>query len=141
MILSTQLQGKITELAVASEFLKLGYTVSQPLVDGRYDFIVDIKGELKTVQVKTSRLGKNNEYFEFKTCNTHTNTQRTSKRDYKNDNIDYFATMYNGKCYIIPVSQCGVSNQRLRLQPTKNGQTKGVTLAEDYELEKVFPNN
>ena len=62
MILSTQLQGKITELAVANEFLKLGYTVSQPLVDDRYDFIVDIKGELKTIQVKTSHLGENNEF-------------------------------------------------------------------------------
>ena len=141
MILSTQLQGKITELAVANEFLKLGYTVSQPLVDDRYDFIVDIKGELKKIQVKTSHLGENNEYFEFKTCNTHTNTQGTTQRNYKNDNIDYFATMYNNKCYIIPVSQCGVRSQRLRLQPTKNGQTKGITFAENYELEKIFPND
>ena len=49
--------------------------------------------------------------------------------------------MYNNKCYIIPVSQCGVRSQRLRLQPTKNGQTKGITFAENYELEKIFPND
>ena len=53
MISSTQIQGKITELIVANEFLKLGYVVSQPLIDTRYDFIVDIKGSLKTIQVKT----------------------------------------------------------------------------------------
>ena len=90
-------------MAVANAFLKLGYTVSQPLVDSRYDFIDDIKGEFKTILVKTSHLGNDGEYFEFKTCNTHTNTQGTIQRNYKKDNIDYFATIYNDKCYVIPV--------------------------------------
>lgn len=141
MISSTQIQGKITELIVANEFLKLGYVVSQPLIDTRYDFIVDIKGSLKTIQVKTSHLNENKEYFEFNTCNTHINTQGTTQKNYKNDNVDYFATIYNNKCYIIPVNQCGVRSQRLRLTPAKNGQTKGITFAKDYELEKIFPNN
>ena len=53
-MLNTHFKGKITELEVAESFLALGYQVSQPLVsDSRYDFIVDIKGQLLKIQVKT----------------------------------------------------------------------------------------
>lgn len=137
--LSTQLKGRITELEVANAFLRLGHTISQPLVDDRYDFIADINGKFITIQVKTSHLSTDGGYIEFKTCNTHTNTKGTSNRNYKEDNIDYFATFYNGQCYLIKVEDCGVRQQRLRVQPTKNGQVKGITFAWDYELEKILP--
>ena len=46
-MLSTHYVGKITELAVAQAFLQRGYQVNQPLVaDSRYDFIVDVKGNV-----------------------------------------------------------------------------------------------
>ena len=137
--LSTQFKGRITELAVANEFLKRGITISQPLIDARYDNIADINGKFITLQVKTAHYHDSG-YIEFKTCNTHINTKGISNRNYKNDNIDYFATYYEGKCYIIPVQQCGSRQQRLRVQPTKNGQTKGITFAQDYELDKILPN-
>lgn len=141
-MLNTHFKGKITELEVAESFLALGYQVSQPLVaDSRYDFIVDIGGQLLKIQVKTSKLDALGEYFEFATSSSHTNTQGTINRSYKQDEIDYFATMYNNECYVIPVQECGSRAQRLRLQPTKNNQTIGIKFAKDYKLVDKFPND
>lgn len=141
-MLNTHFKGKITELEVANSFLELGYQVSQPLVsDSRYDFIVDIKGQLLKIQVKTSKLDASEEYFEFATSSSHTNTQGTINKSYKQDEIDYFATIYNKECYIVPVQECGSRAQRLRLQPTKNNQTIGIKFAKDYKLKDKFPND
>ena len=106
-----------------------------------YDFIVDVKGQLLKIQVKTSKLDILGEYFEFATSSSHTNTQGTINRSYKQDEIDYFATMYNNECYVVPVQECGSRVQRLRLQPTKNHQTVGIKFAKDYKLVDKFPND
>ena len=37
-----------------------------------------------------------------------------------------------------PDEICGKRQQRLRLIPTKNGQTKGITFAKDYHLKDVI---
>ena len=100
-MLNTHFQGKITEIQVAKAFLELGYQVSQPLVpDSRYDFIVDIKGKLLKIQVKTSHLAEDKSYFEFATSTSHTNTKGTINHSYTPDEIDYFATFYENECYI-----------------------------------------
>ena len=138
-MINTHFQGKTTELQVATEFIKRGYQVSQPLVsDSRYDFIVDINNKLIRLQVKTSKLKEDGAYIEFATSSSHTNTQRTVNHSYTSDEIDYFATMYNGECYIVPVERCGCREQRLRLLPTKNGQTVGITFAKDFKLKDTF---
>lgn len=136
--LSSHFRGEITEQQVAIEFLKLGYLVSKPLVQSsRYDFIVDINHKLYKIQVKTGTL-KEDSYIEFATSTSHTNTKGTLNLTYSADDVDYFATMYDGQCYLIPQEICGKRNQRLRLVPTKNGQTKGVTFAKDYLLKDVL---
>lgn len=140
MELNSHFKGKITELLVAQAFLELGYQVSQPLVsDSRYDLIIDIDGTLLRIQVKTSTVDPEDEsYFEFVTRSSHTNTQRTINRPYTSDEIDCFATIYNGECYIVPVKEAGNGRQRLRLKPTKNNQKTGIKFAEDYKLEKIL---
>lgn len=135
--LTTQLKGKITELQVATYFLQKGYIISQPLVDTRYDFLLEYQDKILKIQVKSSTIIGDNEAIQFKTCNTHTNTQGTTNRNYKGE-IDYFATIYNGKCYLIPIEECGSRSKILRLAPTKNGQIKGICWAENYELEKIL---
>ena len=112
--------------------------VSKPLVQSsRYDFIVDIKHKLYKIQVKTASL-KEDAYIEFATSTSHTNTQGTINLTYSADDVDFFATMYEGECYLIPQNICGKRNQRLRLIPTKNGQTKGITFAKDYHLKDII---
>ena len=136
--LNSHFRGEITEQQVAIEFLKLGYLVSKPLVQSsRYDFIVDINHKLYKIQVKTSTL-KEDSYIEFATSTSHTNTKGTLNLTYSAEDVDFFATMYEGQCYLIPRENCGNRNQRLRLVPTKNGQTKGITFAKDYHLEDII---
>jgi hypothetical protein len=136
--LNSHFIGEITEQQVALEFLKLGYLVSKPLVQcSRYDFIVDINHKLYKIQVKTSKM-KEDAFIEFATSTSHTNTQGTLNLSYTEEDVDFFATMYNGQCYLVPFSVCGTRAQRLRLVPTKNGQVKGVNFAKDYHLEDVI---
>ena len=56
---------------------------------------------------------------------------------YTKNEIDYFVTTFNGKVYLVPVEECG-ADKRLRILPPKNGQTRGITWAKDYELEEVI---
>ena len=136
--LSSHFIGEITEQQVALEFLKLGYLVSKPLVQSsKYDFIVDIKHNLYKIQVKTGTI-KEDAYINFATSTSHTNAKGTKNLIYLAEDVDFFATMYNGECYLVPYEVCGTRAQRLRLIPTKNGQTKGITLAKDYRLEDVI---
>ena len=127
-------------MAVAQSFLELGYQVCEPLVsDSRYDFFVDIDGRLYKIQVKTSSVKEDGAYFEFCTSSSHTNTKGTINRSYTSKEVDFFATMFGGNCYIIPIEECGMRGQRLRLLPTKNGQVKGIMFAENYLIRKTFP--
>ena len=139
-MLNTHFIGEITEQQVAIEFLKLGIQVSKPLVQSsKYDFIVDINNKLYKIQVKTSTL-KENSHITFATSTSHTNTQGTINLTYSENDVDFFATMYEGQCYLIPRAECGKRAQSLRIIPTKNGQTVGIKFAKDYKLEDVIKN-
>ena len=136
--LNSHFIGEITEQQVALEFLKLGILVSKPLVQSsRYDFIIDINHKLYKIQVKTSSF-KEESFIEFATSTSHTNTKGTLNLKYSEDDVDFFATMFNGQCYLVPFSVCGSRAQRLRLVPTKNHQVKGITFAKDYHLEDII---
>lgn len=142
--LTTQLKGKITEMQVATYLLQQGYVVSQPLVDTRYDFLLEVQDKILKIQVKTSSAVMNEdneiEAIEFKTCNTHTNAQGTINRNYKGQ-IDYFATFYDNICYLIPIEECGSRSKKLRILPPKNNQIKGINYLKDYQIEKILPND
>lgn len=136
-MLSSHFIGEITEQQVAVEFLKLGILVSRPLVQSsRYDFIVDINHKLYKIQVKTGSY-KEDAYLEFATSTSHTNTKGTLNLHYSEDDVDFFATMYEGQCYLIPFHLCGKRSQRIRFVPTKNGQITGVLFAKDFHLEDI----
>lgn len=135
--LSSHFKGEITEQQVAIEFLKLGVLLSKPLVQSsRYDFVADINHHLYKIQVKTGTL-KENSYVEFATSTSHTNTNGTLNIPYSADDVDFFATIYENECYLIPFDVCGKKTQRLRIIPTKNGQVKGITFAKDYKLKDI----
>lgn len=138
-ILNTHFQGEITELEVAEAFLAQGYQVCKPLVsDSRYDFVVDINHTFYRIQVKTSSLSIDGDYIEFKTQSSHTNTKKTIYHSYSKEEVDYFATIFNHQCYLVPIEQVGSRSFRLRLKPTKNGQTKNINFAKDFKLENIF---
>ena len=117
--------------------MKLGYNVLTPYGDcERYDFVVDVNGTFIRVQAKTSSTDDDGASFQFSGRSNHRREGRIIYHHYTSDEIDYFVTSFKDKTYLIPVEECGAT-KRLRLQPAKNGQTRGVVWAKDYELEEV----
>lgn len=62
----------------------------------KYDFIADINNKLYKIQVKTSSQKEDESYLIFATSTSHTNTQGTLNISYSANDVDFFATMYNG---------------------------------------------
>lgn len=134
--MDTNIKGVITELKCKTYFLELGYTVATPENPARYDFILDIGNKLLKIQVKSCR--SDGEKITFSTCSNHYVKGQFTRTNYQNDNIDYFCTWYNNECYLIPISECGKSEKKLRLIPTKNGQIKNICFAKDYIAKEVL---
>jgi len=137
MELTSKEKGNLTELQCLTAFYELGHKVSIPYGENcRYDFILDVNGHLLKIQVKTSK-SVSDECFSFATRSTRVNSQGCISTTYTKKDIDYFATFHNGKCYLVPVEECGVE-KKLRYCYPSNGQKKGICLAQDYELQKVL---
>ena len=131
--------GNITELEVLTYVTKLGYQVSIPFGDReRYDQIWDINGRLLKIQVKTSHLIDKEENGIVFSCRSNTKVQGKIKHSrYTADEIDYFATFWNGQCYMVPISETS-TEKTLRFNLPKNGQRKGISFAKDYTVEEVL---
>jgi len=137
MELSTKAKGNLTELQCITAFYQLGYQVSIPYGENsRYDFIADVNGKLIRVQVKTSSIKQETKgAISFATASTRINSTKNITHRYTKDEIDYFATFWDNKCYLIPVEETAGREKTLRFIPPANGQIKGITFAKDYELE------
>lgn len=137
MELSSKEKGNLTELQCITAFYKLGYRVSIPYGENsRYDFIADVDGQLIRVQVKTSSLKRDTQgAISFATSSTRVNSSQNITHRYTKKEIDYFATYWENKCYLIPVEETASREKTLRFEPPANGQVKGITFAKEYELE------
>lgn len=89
------------------------------------------------IQCKTSHAFGENEGIEFSCRSSHRAEGKCINERYTADDVDFFATTFNGKCYLIPFNECGGS-KKLRFVNPKNGQIQRVSFAENYELEKVL---
>jgi len=136
--LSTKAKGNLTELQCITAFYELGYQVSIPYGENsRYDFIADINGKLIRVQVKTASICKDTEgAISFSTRSTRINSTQNISHSYTKEEIDYFATYWENKCYLIPINETASTKKTLRFNPPKNGQIKGIKFAAEYELAK-----
>lgn len=136
----TQSIGNLNELACLAKFIELGYECSIPYGNGaKYDFIADINGELLKIQCKSASVvkkknGELDDAIQIYTVAQTTNTQKTTRHTYDKTQIDYFATSYQGKVYLIPVEECSTA-KTLRFSPPSNNQPN-YNRAEDYEIEK-----
>ena len=137
--MNTKNVGNITEVSCMLEFLRLGYNVLTPYGDcERYDFVADVNNKFYKIQVKTANTSRLEEGFVLIHCESTTRSNgKLVHNKYSEDEIDFFATFYDGKCYLIPVNECSTM-KRLRFTPPKNGQIKGITFAKDYELQEVI---
>lgn len=130
-------KGIVTEIETMLAFVRLGYPVLIPYGDNeRYDYIVDVDGKFVKIQCKSAHTINNGESFMFDTRSATRNSEGNDHHIYTADEVDYFATAYNGQCYLIPVGVYTAS-AKLRLIPGKNGHSYGAAWAKDYELEKI----
>lgn len=134
----TLLKGRITELKCELWFLEHGYLVSIPDVPFQYDFLVDVNGKILKIQVKTACKESDNSGFKIKVCSITHNSNGYARRNYSQNSVDYFMTYYEGEYYLIPFSECGMREKKLRLTLPANGQRKGISFAEDYLAEKIL---
>lgn len=135
----TKQKGLITELQCQTFFTQLGYNVSIPLgEDCRYDMIVDVKGKLIRVQVKTCHLNNNETGINFATRSTQggNTVHNTQSKKYINE-IDYFATFWNNQCYLIKIDDCQSAERTLSFEQKKVNQAD-VYFIENYEAEKTL---
>ena len=134
----TQQKGLITELQCQLYFSQKGLIVSVPTCqDSRYDMIVDIDGTLIKIQCKTCRLkSKTGITFNTRSCRINCSNKKISQSYNKND-IDYFATFYNDKIYLVPVEICGESTKTLSFKLSVYNE---CSLISDYEADKIIEN-
>jgi hypothetical protein len=123
--------GARAEAAVASALVRAGKPVFLPAfgVNTRVDLVYEEGGTLVRVQCKTSRLV--GEVLVFPTC-SHTKNLR---RGYAGE-VDAFGVYSPARNLVYLVSASGVPKGygSLRVAPTRNGQRKGVSWADDYLL-------
>ena len=134
----TLLKGRITELKCELWFLEHGYVVSTPDLPYQYDLLVDIGNKILKIQVKTCVEETDGSGIIVKVCSMTHNSNGYVRRNYSADKVDYFMTYYKNNCYLIPITDCGVRQKKLRSIPPVNGQTKGINFLEDYLAEKIL---
>lgn len=113
--------------------IQKGYTVSVPYGDcDRYDQLWDDKNQIFKVQVKTARWKDERKMGIIFNCYSVSNGK---KHQYTKNEIDYFATYWDGKCYLIPVEECS-SEKTLWFSLSPHNYSNSC-MAKDYELQEV----
>lgn len=105
MLNENLIKGQIIELKVQIELLRYGFDISIPNYNAsRYDLIADTGNELLRIQVKKS-ISNSPSSFSFSCTTQNVKSSTGAKHKYTNDEIDYFATVWNDKVYLIPVDE------------------------------------
>lgn len=126
--------GQRSEAAILARLVSQGHRVLLPFgVNQRYDLVLDSEGRFLKVQCKTGRLRKGS--IRFRAVSVQSNMNRTRWRGYTGE-VDLFAVYCpeNGRVYLIPADEVAPNVNYLRVDPTRNNQTKRIRWARDYEL-------
>lgn len=102
--MSPKARGELAEARLLAKAMELGFVVSKPFGNARYDLVVDSGGRLSRVQVKSAwvRATKCGTYV---LSITHKQTREGHSRAYRRDEIDFFAAYLGPEdaWFIIPV--------------------------------------
>lgn len=126
--------GARSEAIILAELVRRGHTVLVPYgANHRYDLAIDLGTRFLRVQCKTGRLRGGR--ICFKTASTRTSTSRVFTRGYRGE-IDLFLIYRpdTERVYALDVEEAASADGVLRVDPTANGQMKGVRWAADHEL-------
>ena len=100
-------QGDIGEAKAIYEYTRLGYGVCRTLFDSmKYDLIIDCNGQLKRVQVKTTRFKTKYGVYQVALKTTGGNQSCTTVHKRKDEDYDVlFVLADNGDSWSIPVTE------------------------------------
>ena len=134
----TQVKGNLVELQCIMKFISMGFECSTPYGNqAKYDILVDTGKEILRIQCKKSHWVDNKKSIMFSAISQTVNTKKITKHKYTNDDIDYFATCWEDKVYLIPVEECSTSKS-LRIAPREEKTPPSVNMAEDYLVENFL---
>jgi hypothetical protein len=129
-LLSSQI-GTIVEYKCITHLLELGYNVLKPIGEYfKYDFGIDIDGKFYRIQCKHAT--KKDRSFVIKTCMSHRDGKRYT---YSKKDCDFFMTEFEGKFYILPVSNS--ISKRVWIETPKN-KLKSCCIGKDYIASDVL---
>ena len=130
--------GERAEGIVMTRLMSLGAVALLPLSTARYDFAVDMGGDIEKVQVKVAQRRDSSISF-----NTYSQPDGSTVVPYTEDEVDVFAAYYPGtdKVYWIPFDEAADTLTNLSLQDPSDytkKQRRRMRFAVDHELEAVF---
>ena len=135
---NTLIRGDINELQCILDFQKRGYYCSIPFSGScRYDLIVDINDKLYKIQCKASSYSEDEGVLKMSATRSTTNTQRTIKYTYSENEVDYFYTSWKEYGFLIPINEVS-TGKCLRIKPPKNGIQSTMSIASDYLIDNVI---
>lgn len=105
MVRNTLLRGNYCETIVAAKLQERGYTVFLPLGGGgKCDLVVDVRGKLLKIQVKSTVLEQGKERIRLRRQAYIKNIKH--KVEYQSEDLDYFIVVSRAlQFYIIPFSE------------------------------------
>ncbi len=136
--------GNSTELNCIAYLYDCGCEILLPYGDNQlYDIVIVYNNKFYRIQCKnanpTYKEDGTIDYITFKT--SHESGRKTRTRiHYSKEDIDFFATYYEGQCYLIPVEETASTMKTIRFSVPKNGQVKGITFAKDCIGREVLNN-
>jgi hypothetical protein len=129
--------GDRSMLAVMLALNAAGFAVSIPFGENtRYDLVIDDGKTLARVQCKTGRLRSGAIRFATCSCYGHHRNPLTARQDYRGQ-VDFFAVYCpeTKGVYLVPIEDLDVRVQAaLRVTPARNGQERGIRLADRYAI-------
>ena len=137
MISNSKTVGDVTEGQILAALLRFGKVVLVPFGDNqRYDFVVDENGLFVRIQCKTGKLKRG--AVHFSTCSSYMH-RNCGKKSYLGE-VEFIGVYcpQNDECYMIPIGDCPTREMSLRLEPSKNNQTKNTKNASDYEFSIIL---
>lgn len=122
-------------MEIATALMRAGKRVLRPISSGlRYDLIIEnVDGTFDRVQCKTGVLKDGFVVFRIR----NTDGRRPNGVSYRGQ-VEFFAVFcpQNRRAYLVPMTALTTSDStaRLRLSPARNGQRRGIRLAQEYEI-------
>lgn len=134
-MLSTNQKGAIAETAIIAEATKLGIGVFLPIMDERYDMILDLRPRLIRVQCKWAV--RQGEVVVIRCYSNRRARHGMVTRTYSANEVDAIAAHCAelNRSYLLPIELCSGRRQfHLRLSRARNNQRLGVNEARAFEF-------